>query len=175
MACHVPDEQVGRIIGAIILPDAWLDRVLAQVHLADDVNRVRQEREQIEQRLKRLAEVYLDGLKPEDEYRREKRVLEDQPWLWKAADMAERRRILMTVLDAVEEKCVVAIRPRPAFRPLFEMATTRNGSGVVLVKKGQGNAEEREGLRPMDIGEKARRVRGGDGGESNSPSRRAPG
>ena len=27
------------------------------------------------------------------------------------------------------------IRPRPAFRPLFEFATTREGSGIVLVSE----------------------------------------
>ena len=35
--CEVPDEQIGRIVGAVMLPEAWLDRVLAQVHLADEV------------------------------------------------------------------------------------------------------------------------------------------
>ena len=36
-------------------------------------------------------------------------------------------------VDTVEEQRVVAIRPKPAFRPLFEIATTREGSGIVLV------------------------------------------
>ena len=36
-------------------------------------------------------------------------------------------------VDTVEEKAVVAIRPRPAFMPLFEVATTRDGSDVVLI------------------------------------------
>ena len=41
----------------------------------------------------------------------------------------EKRKLLMAMLDAVyvdtvEEKAVVAIRPKPAFRPLLEMATT---------------------------------------------------
>ena len=44
----------------------------------------------------------------------------------------------MTMLDAVyvdtvEEKAIVAIRPKPGFRPLFEIATTREGSDVVLI------------------------------------------
>ena len=38
-------------------------------------------------------------------------------------------------VDTVEEKRIVAIRPRPAFRPLFEVATTREDSGVVLVSE----------------------------------------
>lgn len=40
-------------------------------------------------------------------------------------------------VDAVEEKRIVAIRPKPAFRALFEIATTRDGSGVVLVSEDQ--------------------------------------
>ena len=67
-------------------------------------------------------------------------LLEDLPALWGAATLGERRRLLLTMLEAVyvdtvEEKTVVAIRPRPAFRPLFEIATTRAGSGVVLINE----------------------------------------
>ena len=66
------------------------------------------------------------------------RLLEHLPSLWKNADLEERRRVLMTMLEAVyvdtvKEKRVVAIRAKPAFRPLFEIATTREGSGIVLV------------------------------------------
>jgi hypothetical protein len=35
-------------------------------------------------------------------------------------------------VDTVEEKTIVAIRPKPAFQALFEVATTKEGSGVVL-------------------------------------------
>jgi hypothetical protein len=35
-------------------------------------------------------------------------------------------------VDTVEEKAVVALKPRPAFRGLFQIATTKEGSGVVL-------------------------------------------
>ena len=64
---------MGKIISAIVLPDAWVDRVLAQVHLADEVARVGQERKKAEQRLRRLAQVYLDGYVSEEEYRRQKK------------------------------------------------------------------------------------------------------
>ena len=37
--------------------------------------------------------------------------------------------------DTVDEKAVVAIRPKPAFRPLFEIATTWAGRGVVLINQ----------------------------------------
>lgn len=162
MPCQIPDEQVGKIMGAIVLPEAWMDRVLAKVHLADEVKRVEQERRETEQRLRRLAQVYLDNLVSNEEYRRQKRqledllaslvvpgvdaaleagkLLEDLPKLWQEANLGERRRLLVSMLDAVyvdtvEEKAVVALTPKPAFMPLFEVATTRQGSGVVLVRE----------------------------------------
>ena len=52
----------------------------------------------------------------------------------------EKRKLLMAMLDAVfvdtvEEKAVVAIRPKPAFMPIFEIAKTRDGSDVVLINE----------------------------------------
>ena len=96
----------------------------------------------------------MDGLYDHDGYRREKRSLEDKlanlvvpgvdaameagkllenlPVLWEEGDLAERRKLLMAMLDAVyvdtvEEKSVVAVRPKPAFRPIFAVATNPRG------------------------------------------------
>ena len=137
-----------------------MDRVLAQVHLTDQVKVVAQERKDAEQRLKRLGQVYLDDLVTIEDYRRQKRQLEDKleslavpgfdaaavagrfledlPGWWDVASLTERRKLLLTMLDAiyvdtVEEKYIVAIRPKPAFMPLFEVASTREESNVVLV------------------------------------------
>jgi DNA invertase Pin-like site-specific DNA recombinase len=162
MACGVPDEQMGRIVDAIILPEAWMDRTLSKIHLAGAAEKLQHERIQAEQRLKRLGKTYVDGLYSEEDYRREKRSLEDKlaslvepgvdatkeagkllenlPDLWGEANLSERRNILLSMLDAVyvdtvEEKAIVALRPKPAFRPLFEIATTRKGSDVVLINE----------------------------------------
>jgi len=190
LPCHVPEEHIGQIVASIALPEAWMDRVLAKIHLADEVNRIGQERLQTVQRLKRLGRAYVDGLYSDDDYRREKRSLEDAlagmvipgvdsakeagelmedlPALWKEATVSERRKLLLTMLDAVyvdtvDTKAIVAIRPKPAFQALFEIATTRKGSDVTLDKK---DAPELN----MSLG-RLIRVSGGDGGESNSPSR----
>ena len=104
----------------------------------------------------------MDGLYDDEGYRREKRSLEDKlgnlvvpgvdaameagklpkdlPVLWEEADLTERRNLLMAILDTVyvdivEEKSVVAIRPKPAFRPIFEVTTTRAGSGIILINE----------------------------------------
>ena len=38
-------------------------------------------------------------------------------------------------VDTVEERAIVALKPKPAFRALFQIAATREGSGVVLYKE----------------------------------------
>jgi len=75
----------------------------------------------------------------------------------------EKRKLLMAMLDTVyvdtvEEKAVVAIRPKPAFRPLLEMATTSAGSGIVLINETPSDPEAQR-LNHC--------VLGGDVGESN--------
>ena len=120
----------------------------------------------MEQRLKRLGKAYVDGLYGEDDYRREKRFLEEKaaglvlpvvdmameagkllenlPALWEEANLGERNRLLLTILegayvDTEEEKAIVALKPKPAFQALFQIATTRAGSGVVLYNENPPN------------------------------------
>jgi len=137
------------------------DRVLAKIHLEEEVKRVGRDRKKVEKQLLKLGQVYLDDdLMEYDEYQRRKRKLEDRlaslvvpgvdsakeagkllealPSLWKKAGLTERHNILVTMLDAVyvdskNKKRIVSIRPKPAFRPLFEVATMRKGSKVCLV------------------------------------------
>ncbi len=159
---QLPDGQMGRIVQAIILPDAWMDRVLARIHLADEIKRIEEERRRVEQRLKRLGKAYVDGLYGDEDYKREKRfleeraaslvipgidvareagkLLEDLPTLWQEANLSERHKLLHTMLDAVyvdtvEEKAIVALKPKPAFQALFQIATTLESSGVILYKE----------------------------------------
>ena len=101
-----------------------------------------------EQRLRRLVQVTIDGYYPAEEYRRQKnqqeeklrplivpyadvlvtagKLVEDLSSLWDKSDRTERRRILLTMLDAVyvdtiDEKRVVAIRSRSTFRPFLRL------------------------------------------------------
>ncbi len=55
-------------------------------------------------------------------------------------DLSEHRKLLTAMLEAVyidtvEERAIVALKPKPAFRVLFQIATTRAGSGVILYKE----------------------------------------
>ena len=64
-------------------------------------------------------------------------LIQRLPRLWDGADLEERRQILLTVLDGVyvdakEERRIVALKPKPAFKALFQIATTKADSGVIL-------------------------------------------
>ncbi len=78
MPCHVPDDQMGRMIQAILLPDSWMDRVLARIHLVDEMKWIEHERRKVDQRLRRLGRAYVDGLYSDNDYKREKRTLEER-------------------------------------------------------------------------------------------------
>ena len=51
-----------QLIEAIVLPDAWMDRVLAKMRITDEIERLENERISVQRRLKRLGQVYLDNL-----------------------------------------------------------------------------------------------------------------
>ena len=140
--CEVVDEQVGRLIESLVLPEGWLDAVLERISLRDEVARVQAEREQVQEKLRRLGKAFVDGMVDDSDYERHKaqlefdltslvvpeadavveagRLVQRLPELWAAADITERRRLLLTVLDAVyvdarEARAVVSIRPKAAF------------------------------------------------------------
>ena len=90
------------------------------------------------------------------------KLLEELPNLWEEADLVARRKILVTMLDGVyldtvEEKSVVAIRPKPAFQPLFEIATTWPGSGVYLINEEPPATDEPEATNPVFVVETGER------------------
>ncbi len=59
-------------------PEAWLDRVLARIRMEDEVKRIAEERTRTEERLRRLGRAYVDNLYSDNDYRRQKRDLEDR-------------------------------------------------------------------------------------------------
>ena len=65
------------------------------------------------------------------------KLISQLPKLWSGANLDERRKLLLSMLDAVyvdsKENMIVAIKPKAPFKPVFEVATTREGSEVVLV------------------------------------------
>jgi hypothetical protein len=123
------------------------------------VERVREQRVKTREKLKRLGIAFVAKTFDEAEFHRQRRQLEleleslvvpeadaaqeagnliqELPQLWVAANSAEQRQILLTMLDGVyvdakEERRIVALKPKPAFKVLFQIATTKEGSGIVL-------------------------------------------
>ena len=140
--CETVDEQMRSLIGALVLPTNWLERVLERISLRDEVARVRAEREKMQEKLKRLGKAYVDGLIDESDYQRQKaqyefelaslvvpeadmvaeagRLVQNLPELWAQADLRERRRLLLSILDAVyvdprDPEAILRIRPKRAF------------------------------------------------------------
>jgi hypothetical protein len=60
--------------------------------------------------------------------------------LWAGANLTERRQLLLSMLDAVyfdtkKSKSIIAIRPKPPFKPVFQVAASKEGSGIRIVNE----------------------------------------
>ena len=109
-----------------------------------------------------MAKAYVDSVFPDEEYHRQKKLLEmeleslvipqanaaeeagklilDLPRLWTKANQEERRKLLLTMLDAVyvdakKTKSIVAIKPKPPFKPVFQVAASREGSDIRILNE----------------------------------------
>ncbi|MDD4875800.1 MAG: hypothetical protein PHQ86_01515 [Dehalococcoidales bacterium] len=164
------------MIGAVELGSRWLEEVLTIISLKDEVDNISKKRQNVQEKLRRMARAYIDGVFPDEEYYRQKKLLEmeleslvipqadaaeeagklilDLPMLWTMANQEEKRKLLLTMLDVVyvdakKTKSIVAIKPKPPFKPVFQVAASReghdirilneplNGSSVFLVETGE--------------------------------------
>jgi hypothetical protein len=139
------EEQLSELIGDIHLPDAWRHRIEELAGNTDQREAVLREREQLQERLRRLKQMYRDLVLDDTEYRRTLEdlqsrmaglVLPNNPHivrageyletlgpLWREATLAEQRDIARVLFKAVyldvEAGYIVAIEPVAIFRPLF--------------------------------------------------------
>jgi DNA invertase Pin-like site-specific DNA recombinase len=160
--CSIIDDQIRQLIGAIELGPRWLEEVLAIISLKDEVNRVKDQRLTVIEKQRRMGKAYVDGLFPDGEYQRQKKLLEMEleslvvpaanaaeeagnlinnlKNLWAEATVEEQRKLLLTMLDGVyidakQTKSIVAIRPKPAFKPIFQVAVTKEGSDIRIINE----------------------------------------
>ena len=160
--CKAIDAQVITLVSAIELGPQWQEEVLAIISLKDEVERVQIEREQTQSRLRRMAKAYVDGLFPDEEYHRQKKLMEMEMEslsvpaadaaeeagklimnlreLWARATAEEQRRLLLSILEAVyidakHTKSIIAVRPKPPFRPIFQVALSRANSQIKLINE----------------------------------------
>jgi site-specific DNA recombinase len=150
------------LIGAIELKPKWLEEVLAILSLKDETERIIKERQTVQEKLRRMAQTYIDGLFPENDYQYQRKLLEMHleslvipevdaakeageliyhlPALWQAANFSERRRLIISMLDAVyvdakQIKSIVAIRPKPPFIPIFQVAVSKKDSPIHIINE----------------------------------------
>ena len=162
ITCRIIDEQMEALISAIELGPRWLEEVLAIISLKDEVHRVKNQRLAVIEKQRRMGKAYVDGLFPDVEYQRQKKLLEMEleslvvpaanaaeeagkliinlKSLWAEANLEEKRKLLFTMLDAVyvdarKTKSIVAIRPKPPFKPIFQVAVTKEGSQIRIINE----------------------------------------
>ncbi len=159
--CHTADSQVIHLVENIELNERWLDEVLAIISIKDEAERINKKKQDIQQRLRRMAKTYIDGLLDDAEYSRQKRMLEleleslvipeihsaeqagkllqDFPTLWSLANLEEQRKLLVSMLDAVyidtKNNLIVAVKPKPPFKPVFQVAASREGSEIRILNE----------------------------------------
>ena len=68
------------------------------------------------------------------------KLIMDLPKLWKNANQEERRNLLLTMLDAVymdvkQTKSIVAIRPKPPFKPVFQVTASRKDYNIRILNE----------------------------------------
>lgn len=139
------EEQWTEIVSAITLPEDWKKRIEELAGDADQREAILREREQVQEKLRRLKLMYRDLLIDDGEYRTTCEqlqtrlaglVLPDSPhlvkageylenlgMLWAHATLQEQRDISRVLLKAVYVDVlgerIVAIEPLPIFRRLF--------------------------------------------------------
>ena len=98
------------------------------------------------------------------------KLFEDIPMLWNEATLEERRMLVKSLVELVyvdlQTKRVTAVKPTPAFRALFGAGIDVGPDAPIelqaLYKKSKDDKKSKD-----IVGD------GGDGGESNSPSKRS--
>ncbi|MFC1968150.1 recombinase family protein [Chloroflexota bacterium] len=159
--CHVADSQVIHLVENIELGDRWLEEVLTIISVKDEAERINKKKQDIQQRLRRMAKTYIDGLLDDTEYSRQKRMLELEleslvipeihsaeqagkllqnfPTLWALANLEEQRKLLVSMLDAVyidtKNNLIIAVKPKPPFKPVFQVAASREGSDIRILNE----------------------------------------
>lgn len=134
------------------------------------MDRIKKRRAEVQERLRRVGKTYIDKLISDEKYNHQLRVLNDElaslvvpgisaaeeagrlishlPELWAGTNVEEKRTLLLTMLDAIyfdvkQTRSIVDLKPKPPFVPIFQVAVTREGSGILIIK----NESSKKSLR----------------------------
>ncbi len=159
--CHVADSQVIQLVENIELGERWLEEVLTIISIKDEAERIKKRRVEIEAKIRRIVKVFVEGHLADTDYDRQKKMLEleleslvvpeihaaeeagkllqDFPRLWSLANLEEQRKLLVSMLDAVyidtKNNLIVAVKPKPPFRPVFQVAASRDESEIRIINE----------------------------------------
>jgi len=169
--CNAIDEQIDTIVKSLVLEPSWRERIIAKLSTLSEHERILKQRKQTRERLRRLAKAYVDGIVDDSEYNVQRKLLQDAldslvipeadaalntgelleslGLIWEKATLDEKHRLLAGMLEAV----------------YIDLAVSRS---IVGIQPRRGRKNNRLRREP-----KARFWAGGDGGESNSPSKRS--
>jgi DNA invertase Pin-like site-specific DNA recombinase len=145
--CNAIDEQLDSIIKCLVLEPSWRERVISKLSTLSEHERILKQRNQLKDRLRRVAKAYMDGVIDDGEYNVQRKLLQDAidslvipeadaalnagefleslGLLWEKATLEEKHRLLAGMLEAVyvdlaASRSIVGIQPKPPFNPLFE-------------------------------------------------------
>jgi len=76
--CNVLDGEIDKFIRALTLKPSWKERMMAELASQSEYDTITKERKQIEDKLRRLARAYVDGLIEERDCRLQQKLLEDR-------------------------------------------------------------------------------------------------
>lgn len=143
---EVFEEQMGRILAAFQLPEDWQEDIRQAILSQGERQQLLSERERVERKLTRVAEMYRDLVIDAEEYHRSRDqlqaelkelvvpeeeelaeagiYLEDISELWAEATPEEQRDIVRLVLQEVycdvQTQRLTMLVPKPIFRMFFE-------------------------------------------------------
>ncbi len=176
------DRQVATIMHSLDLHTDWKQK-MAELVVA---NYEGPSPDTLREKRRRLGKAYADGAFTDEEYGRRLAEIDNQiqqatsittpaveeamtlfsdiPMLWNEATTEERRRLVSSLIEMVyvdlKMKHVTAIEPTPAFRTLFGVGIDVGPDAPIELQAPRKEPKDIVGV-------------GGDGGESNSPSKRS--
>ena len=179
---QVIEDQASRIFADFTLRDNWVDWIIENYVNKSDLAEGLKRREALAQKIDRARELFLEGNLSKERYDliksnadaeiatlyipeiddavKASQLVTDLGTLWSAASAGQRNRLLRSVLDAIYvdlgSREIVGLLPKESFMALVLAMEER--SGVTITAN-----PDVENVRD-----------GGDGGESNSPSRNFP-
>ncbi len=167
----VIEGQLSEVMSGLKLPTTWRDLVTKLLDSSDEREAARKERLRLEEKLRRLSRQYREVEIDEAEYKREREITQAQlaaleevaqpeairtgdyieglVEAWRTATKEEKRDLLRMCLEAVyvdmESASLVALKPKPAFLPLFNLEEPVKAGTKLLV------TGDPEGIRTPDL------------------------